>query len=349
MLPPAPSGEVLVSMPQLAWSIWADGEAKVTDVALTIDGKSVKAVYNEDRQTVVYQPEQPLSFGIHDAICEIKINGKFPVKRQWQFSVLPQALAVLPPPDDLQKLAVQTVNRFRDEAGLEPMVDHPGLHHASKRHALYMQLNAATTHLQEKGRPGYFGPDGGERSMMFGFSELTAEVVSRSNQGLVGGIRQLYDAPYHRLFFLRPGRLNVGAGSAGPYTCLTFGGRPQGGIVTSPPDQATGVSTAWDGNEQPDPLRASGLKAPVGYPITFTIFSRQTGKITFKKAELFDELDRSVKVFVNHPQNDTELKDSLIIIPHAPLRPMTRYRVEVEVVSVTGVPVERAWAFTTGA
>jgi len=337
----------LTAKPDIRWNVWGEDGAKITSVEMRVDGKPVEASYDLDDEAVVYAPDRDLSVGDHTTTCKIELNGRFRVEKSWTFTVLPTTMPALPPVSDLQRMVATTVNQLRREHGLPEMTDHHALHHVSQSHADYMRLNSTVSHVQDRTRPGYLAAGGGDRSMLFGFTKLTTEVVSRSSLTPPKATKQLFDAPYHRLYFLRPGKLSIGTGMAGPYYCLTFGGRGSEGVVVSPPDGATDVPVLWDGNEQPNPLRMTGFQTPVGYPVTLQAYRTDGRRIALVSAKMFDEKGTEVKTFVNHPGNDSELKDALIIIPARPLMPSQRYSVSAAVTLPDGSRIDRNWSFKT--
>jgi len=345
--PPAPSGGILTTRPEIRWTIWGENGATVTKVEMAINGNPVSASYDAAEEAVYYAPPQNLAVGDHQTTCTITLNKKFVVRKAWTFTVLPTAMPALPMPTEEQTLLSSVVNEIRASHGLEPMIDHQVLHHVSNSHAKYMRMNNTISHVQDKSRPGYFGAGHVDRAMLFGYTQVTSEVLSRSSSEHPRAIRQLFDAPYHRLLFLRPGRPAIGAGVAGPYFCMNFGGRGTAGVVCSPPDNATGVPVLWDGNEEPNPLRMTGLHGPVGYPITMSLFRPDRRATKCLSATLKTSTGETVKVFVNQPENDTELRDSIIIIPAKPLNPGQTYTVSATLQATGEEPTTRTWSFKT--
>ncbi len=349
---PCPTGNLKISQPTVAWKIMPQGRARVTGVSLSINNKAVRAQYVESRQSVSYTPDQPLAPGNYRVLCEVTINNAFPFRKEWQFTIAPNAaqLPVLPAME--QNTTLDIVNSVRRDMNLPPAIIDARLCAAAKGHSVYIVANKQMGHGESPNRAHFTGTDAGARTSAQGYSGGCYENISQGDSTPQGAVRRLLDAPYHRGAFLQPGTFDFGAGTEKTTTTFLFGMGDQAGVSTYPIDRQKNVPVSWDGLEMPNPLRLYRVQencGPVGYPITLFAFgSGETVRLTHVTATLTNtSTNKPVAVFVNSPDNDDFLTNGVLLIPTKPLQSGTTYRASVQANDADGAPVTRAWTFAT--
>jgi hypothetical protein len=343
-----PSAELLVASPTLQWEVWPSDGARVTSSEMTINGRAVDAVYNSRLKRLEYRPERPFSPGSYRVDCEVMVDSRLEVKKSWNFQVSSEAVPVLPPPRPDQFEGLRETNNYRRELGLPDAYQEDRLNAASLAHVKYLSLNHRTGHFEKSGEPGFVGATPSDRLAAFGYCGGSWECVSYNSGGLKESVRDLYNAPYHRIPFLQPGSVPIGTGMEGKQFSIKFGDSGQEGVSVSPAANQAGVPRSWDGNESPNPLRMHTAKpGTVGYPIVFSYFADEV-ELTPISATLTLN-GRPVPVYVNSKTNDDHLENSIIIIPQHPLEPNTTYEASVEGIVNNKLQVQRTWTFSTGA
>jgi len=351
---PGPTGLLRVTSPTVTWKIWPGKDMRVTRVALTLNGQSITGVrYSDAERAVVYRSEQALPAGDYRVVCRVTFNDQFPVTRDWQFTVSPDAARSLPAPGPEQEAALNIANQYRRTLGLPDFQLDARLCAAAAAHSRYMARNREVGHEQQAGRDGFIAAKSWERLAAFGYAGGSYEDVEYGSPTTAAAIRGLFDAPYHRIPFLQPGAPLFGAGFAGLSTTLNFGTTNEEATVVHPADRQNGVPTSWDGNETPNPLRVHSGRTGgghVGYPITFAHFAPAAGKsaivVTGATLEAADTGER-VPFYLNTPENDSFLRYAALLIPHKPLRAGATYRVSVTARAENGANIGRVWQFTT--
>ena len=345
---PGPTGTLQVARPELTWPLVARGEAQVVGVQLFLDGERVSARYAAG--AVRYTPPRPLAPGKHRVQCQVSLlpRQKNPTT-EWEFTVAEGARESLLPPSAWAQSALVAANQLRARLSLPPLQLDSRLCAAAQAHVGYLDRNQLTGHTEVPGKPGFVGETPLARAQTFGFSATLAENVSLAEGDAAKIVQGLFEAPYHRLPFLRPGNLLLGAGSQGRSGGLLFGGEGEKGLVVSPFDGETGVPTTWRNDEQPSPLRFyPNAPKVVGYPLVLANFALPPSRLTDIKARLRTEGGEDVPCFVNTPDKDEELSYALVILPMVPLKPETTYAVEVTARESQGGELARRWRFTTG-
>ena len=345
--PPTPYGELMIATPELAWSVWGHGGLKVSSATIEVDGKPIKARYDGKARTVRATPPSRLAPGMHNAKCTVNFDSGHQVDKKWRFRVLKGALPQLPRTRPHQRTAQKIIDQLRRQHGLPTMNSEPALHAAAQAHADYMAANRSAGHTERPGRTGYTGKTPGDRAKAFGYFGRNSESVAKSDQALADSVRRLFEAPYHRVMFLQPGRPDFGAGFTDGSACLKIGGDHADGTVLSPPDRATAVPLEWDGVETPDPLRGTPMKGPVGYPIVMAVFGQGADTLRLRSDQLKTS-GRTVPIVALHPGNDKKAKGAVILVPRTPLNPRTRYQVQITYTQ-NGRQTTKQWSFTTGA
>lgn len=354
--PPSPVGALRIARPTIRWQVWRADDTPIRGVTMSVNGAPVPAVYHAEQRALVYDPPQPLSPGSYEIVCRVVAKGTPPISRTWRFAIAPDAVLALPPPNTLQRTAHQVANRLRERLALPPFRLDARLCAAAAAHSRYLARNRRTGHIEWPGTPGFVGVLPAYRRAVFGYAGNGYEDVSYGNRSVAAAVTALFDAPYHRIPFLQPGVVDLGAGRVGRHTTLEFGASEAEGVVVYPVEGQRNVPVAWDGKETPNPLRlhsraGSGhrpVRGPVGYVITFVRFSADRSPIRVADATLTTAAGKPVPCYRNTPENDRQLRYAALLIPKRPLQPHTTYRASVTAYGAHGEVLSRTWSFTTG-
>ncbi|MBB6053638.1 CAP domain-containing protein [Armatimonas rosea] len=344
---PRPQGKTPLERPPLVWQMRPRGGAQLRRIQMRVNGTPIPTRYDNDTQSIVGEPSEPLPLGVLKATCEVWLSNDKGVDMEWSFTRVP-APPPAPAPDQAQQEAIAQVNRLRRAALLPDMQAQPALCLAAARHSRYLLANKlALTHEQTEGKPEFYGKDPDARAERAGFFESCYEVIAQAPQAALS-IQNLLDAPYHRAALLQPGAFAAGVGIAGDRVTLLCAQSPIHEVVAYPADGQLDVPTEWHDSESPDPLRAYP-EAPrvVGYPVTLHLYGI-TEKPDLREATLTGPDGQLVPCYVNTPSNDDELDDMLLLIPKQPLLPLSSYRATLVVKEAGGRELTRSWQFTTG-
>lgn len=251
-------------------------------------------------------------------------------------------LAKLPPPSEEQTLALETLNGFRALHALAPVRMDPRLNASAALHATSMAKRSVLTHKDDKDEIA----SASQRAQKYGYDKQVMELVASGMPDSPFAVVTFIDAPYHRRLLLKPGQFEFGCATQNGYSCFVLGGTVTTEIVKSPPNEAEGVPTWWDGREEPNPMRGTGSNPPFGYPILLSL-PGSTG-LKHLSSRLTDANGTAVDIVAKHPANDSELRDGMILVPRKPLKENMAYAVEVEY-SVEGQVRAESWVFKTGA
>ena len=282
------------------------------------------------------------------------MNGSFAVRGVRTLLVcltLVFSSVVLTPPspaaaavnDDMLALA----NQMRAAIGAPPLPGDSRVVAAAQNHANYSSANNVGGHFETAGRPYYTGYSPRDRVAAMGWSTSFVSEVATGGDAL-GGVRQLWDAPYHRLGMMHPSASTMGWGYS------TIGGRNSvvGDItynfgirsvefVRSPAHGQTNIPTSWSGNESPSPLPA-GAARPVGYPIMVVYSGGQN--VVMRDARLVAPGGVIVPIYFVPQQFEYDYQ---VIIPQRPLATNTTYHVRFDI-TVAGTWLTNEWDFSTG-
>jgi hypothetical protein len=240
-------------------------------------------------------------------------------------------------------------NSMRAAIGAPTLVGDGRVAAAAQNHANYNSANNTSGHFETAGRPYYTGYSARDRVAAMGWStSFVSEVATGGSDGLAG-VRQLWDAPYHRLGMMHPSASSMGWG----HSMLGGRGAVVGNItynfairspefVRSPAHGQTNIPTTWSGNESPSPLPPGAAK-PVGYPIMFVYSGGRT--VELRGARLTAPGGVNVPIY-NVPQQFEY--DYHVIIPQRPLATNTTYHVRFDI-TVGGAWLTNEWDFSTGA
>lgn len=239
-------------------------------------------------------------------------------------------------------------NSFRTAIGAPPLPGDSRVVAAAQNHANYNSANNTSGHFETAGRPYYTGYSPRDRVAAMGWStSFVSEVATGGSDGLAG-VRQLWDAPYHRLGMMHPSASTMGWG----HSTLNGRGTVVGDItynfgirspeyVRSPAHGQTNIPTTWSGNESPSPLPA-GAARPVGYPIMVVYSGGRT--VEMRGARLVAPGGASVPIYIAPQQFEYDYQ---VIIPQRPLATNTTYHVRLDL-TVAGVWLTNEWDFSTG-
>ncbi|MEK7863316.1 MAG: CAP domain-containing protein, partial [Chloroflexota bacterium] len=222
---------------------------------------------------------------------------------------------------------LQLHNEMRYAIGAPTLTADPRVVLAAQNHANYNGANRIGGHFETAGLPYYTGYGPRDRVAAAGLSTSFVSEVATTMGGPLGGVRQLWDAPYHRLGMMHPNASTAGWGHsdlAGSATVANiaydFSLRPVE-FVRSPANGQTGIPPSWSGNESPSPLPA-GVRGPVGYPIVVVYSAAQA--VDMRAAEVVAPDGSRVPIYYVPQLYE---RDYQVIIPQRPLAAGTTYHV----------------------
>ncbi|HEV8471046.1 MAG TPA: CAP domain-containing protein [Candidatus Limnocylindria bacterium] len=242
---------------------------------------------------------------------------------------------------------LQLNNQLRFATGAPTVPADPRLTQAAINHANYSSANGQGGHFETAGLPYYTGYSARDRLIAQGWTTSFVSEVATGGTGLAG-VRQLWDAPYHRLGMMHPNATNIGWGHSslnGRETTVgdivyDFGFRAVD-FVRSPAHMQTNIPISWSGRESPNPLPA-GVSGPVGYPI-MVIYSAGTN-VQMRAAEVVAPDGTRLPIYYAPQQFEYDYQ---VIIPQRPLVANTTYHVRFDI-TVAGTYVTNEWDFSTG-
>jgi hypothetical protein len=331
----------------LVWEVWPGAGSQVSRFHVSINGRLVNAEYDPSGRRIWYRFPEALSAGTYEVEADAAIDDELLLKKHWKFTIADDATPELPQPGEVQMEAMSTVNHIREMLGLDNATAEPSLCAAAQGHAQYMKECGHVTHEETFAVKSYTGYSLDERLAAFGFVGGAAEDVGYlSKKGFADTIKALFDAPYHRLAFLQPGKPKLGTGIEDDRVALDFEMNQVEGVTVSPRNGQNGVPSTWDGFESPNPLRKHGGQATVGYPIVIAGFGPHDVHIMSGTATL--SLNGSpVECYVSAPDNDEHLSSAVMMIPVHPLAP-GRYEATSEFTLINGTKKSMQWSFTVG-
>ena len=238
-------------------------------------------------------------------------------------------------------------NQFRYAVGSPTVPTDPRLQQAAQNHANYNSANGIIGHYETAGNPYYTGYAPRDRLIAQGWTtSFVSEVATGGSE--LGGVRQLWDAPYHRLGLMHPNATTIGWGHSelnGRQSNVgdivyNFGIRPVE-FVRSPGHLQTNIPTSWGGGESPSPVPA-GTSGPYGYPIMVVYSAGQN--VQFRAAELVAPGGARLPFYVAPQQFEYDYQ---VIVPQRPLAVNTTYHVRFDI-TVAGTWLTNEWDFSTG-
>ncbi len=237
-------------------------------------------------------------------------------------------------------------NQMRFAIGSPTLSADPRVAQAAQNHANYNGANRIIDHYETAGNPYYTGYAPRDRVIAAGLTTSFVSEVATGGGDALSGVRQLWDAPYHRLGMMHPNASTTGWGFSTLGNSATvadivydFSLRPVE-FVRSPANGQTGIPTSWSGNEHPSPLPA-GVSGPVGYPIM--VVYAAAPPVDMRAAEVVAPNGARVPIYYV-PQ--LWERDYQVIIPQRPLAAGTTYHVRFDI-NVSGRMATNEWDFTT--
>lgn len=341
-----PTGIIKDLSPTVTWKVAPTPGNKIDGVELSLNGKSVKAVYDEKTHAVIYTPPAALDAGLYRVTCRATIPGKVTARQDWSFEV---SGGESNNASFASMLAFNEANLIRQELGLPMFSQDQRITDAAMAHSRYMSFNGACGHVEESGKSGFTGTQPWDRVAAYGYKGPCYEDACLGKDDPKEAIRLLFNAPYHRIAFLQPGAVRLGAGMVDGALTADFTVSTQSGVGMSPARGQKGIPTTWDGNESPNPLRLHSPQGSVGYPIVFGYYSPRMEPISITSFELRDCEGNLVSAFLNTPANDNMLRFNAVLIPSRPLVPEEIYEVRVAGKTASGKSIDTNWKFTTAA
>ena len=238
-------------------------------------------------------------------------------------------------------------NQFRSAIGAPAVPSDPRLTQAAQNHANYNSANSILGHYETAGNPYYTGYAPRDRLIAQGWTtSFVSEVATGGSE--LGGVRQLWDAPYHRLGMMHPNATTIGWGHSelnGRQSNVgdivyNFAIRPVE-FVRSPANMQTNIPTSWSGQESPSPVPA-GSSGPYGYPIMVVYSAGQN--VQFRAAEIVAPNGTRLPFYVAPQQFEYDYQ---VIVPQRPLATNTTYHVRFDI-TVAGQWLTNEWDFSTG-
>lgn len=353
--PPRPKDiSVLVSRPSISMQLVLNG-SKVKEIDMKINGKKVNAKYDAKLQRVFYKPLAPLKKGIYKVDLTVSLEGFKSITQSFKFTVSENAVNQLPSMNEEQKKALNYSNRYRKLLGFSGLQADQSLNAAAMAHSNYMAMNKKLTHNEFMNDKGVVGEYPYNRADAFGYAGgYVLESIAMGHKDYEATIENLMSGPYDRIHFINPFITDMGYGVKDKYYTFNFGEKKSGQdkMIVYPIDHQIGVPTSWDGNETPSPLRLHKNAQIVGYPITISYFSKnEVEGFIATKVILKDSTGKVIEVYKNTPQNDQQLKDTIVIIPTRPLKKGEKYTVSVEgkilFKNKLTKLINKTWEFTT--
>lgn len=241
------------------------------------------------------------------------------------------------------------VNSERKMVGLNPVKLHPLLCKSAVNHENYLKINGYwEAHDETKGNKGFTGKTFEERIKAVGFKGDFggSETITRNGENYLEEMRSMIQtAPYHRESILAPTTEFIGFGYSKGGVVVTnsvdsgefLDNAP---FINYPYNGQTNVDIAYYGDENPDPLKGTGLEKS-GIISTFTPSNYYY--LGSEKATMTDSKGNKVPVLLESGGIGT-----LLIIPKTILEYNTTYTVSASVVDEdTGRKASRTWSFTT--
>ncbi|MEW9125012.1 MAG: S-layer homology domain-containing protein, partial [Thermotaleaceae bacterium] len=328
----------------------------IESIEMKLNGRPIIGKYDQNLQAIIYTPKDPLKAGSYKVDIGVTFTGwTKSFTQSWQFKISEDAVTTLPEPTEEQKKVANYVNQYRKLAKLQEFQLNDALNGAALAHANYMALNKQTTHDEFANAKGFTGIKPRERASAFGYEgSLVDENISYGDKDYRDSVDGLMDAPYYRLSWLNPFLTDLGYGEKDKYYTYDLGGRKPGKdtIVVYPVENQKNVRTNWNWSGTPNPLRLHNKKENLGYPITLSYFTtKNIQKFTIEKASLTNSRGNTISIYMNTPDKDQWLQDSIILIPSVPMAEGEKYTVaikgKIEFEDKTSFVIDKTWNFTT--
>jgi len=237
--------------------------------------------------------------------------------------------------------AIQKINKFRKEIGLNPIVYNELLSKTAYNHSKYLAYNNQFTDTEKKDSKFFTGntlKDRLDREGYLGTNRPAEMFVLANNYN--DAVDMILDAPYHRARFMNPDLKLIGYGLAKQNDRMihTFDLDyiPDEDVMNnlkveatfSPAMNSSNNKTSWNGIENPEIIK--NISPPVGYPIIVLFRTYQMQKLI--SATLKNRNGEDVEIDIISPDKNAN-KDininGIIIIPKKPLLNNERYQVDI--------------------
>ena len=332
------------------------------DIAVALD-KDPTTAAKDERAAVAVQPTDQEAGSYLVAVLRYLSKDETAATQAATQTVAPSGASTAPAATfvDLDKAAVErqtlalaTVNRYRQAAGLAPVTSSSVIHQSALAHAFYTFFNGALAsirdlgiHKEDAAGQGFTGDNVLTRAQHFGYPQRSmAEVITHRSEP-AGAVADWIDSVYHRIPLLRTDLVELGYGDAylGPLTVqvmdLSYREKATGRVILYPALNQAGVPIAFVGNEIPDP--APNANYPIGYPVTATFDRNAT--VTIGAFHFRDPSGTDLPGVTLQP-NAPEMENSFAFLANAPLNPGTTYTADLTY-TLNGIAGHMTWHFTT--
>ena len=262
--------------------------------------------------------------------------------------VLPSALAAD------RKSALDTVNAYRQQAGVPPVTADPALAEAAEAHAWYTIFNYGQAseaglgiHTEDPTLPGFIAASFLQRDRAAGYQGTRGSEVINHVFTPPAAVAVWVDSVYHRFPVLDRESQAIGYGEAtvgvlaAAVMDIGIGPPTKGQPTLFPPDGAREVPAAFIGHETPDPA-PTGTQYPVGYPVTLVMGSDSSFAV--QGSRLLGPDGKEIPGFALLPSQQLD-QGEWSFMALDPLRTGATYTAEVTG-TLDGQPFSRRWSFT---
>ncbi len=266
--------------------------------------------------------------------------------------------------DPMQAPVLERVNYHRALAGVAPVVAEPRLLRAAQSHTGYLDSANQMGHYEDKKtNPYYTGNSPFDRidAVHYDYSEAGEVVARQPSSHPAAAVDALVTAIYHRFIILSSDFVHAGPGvtlkthqgAEVLNVTVDFGAEilppapSPTALTVYPADGQSGIPTDFDPMEEfPNPMPGHTL---VGYPVSIQVDARYAFAVkSFQLYEIAPYTPRRVldARLLTHAADAETPAHAAALIPVSPLAPSTTYQLAFSG-SVNGVPVSKAWQFTT--
>lgn len=361
---PRHNSKTIDTTPTIELRIVAPDHLQLSWMKLEINGSEVDAYFDSLNQTLSYKPTSSLAPGRYELKFHYQFNGfqeqytttSFEIVKPFYdpFNGKDRSLLAKQEAEALAKL-----NEYRSALGLPLFTINEKLTKAAQAHSNYHLANNVTGHEQVQGKANFTGTKFYDRTTLFGYFGSVSEGISYEKSDVQLAIKELFDAPYHRLPILNPNYLEVGIGynyelTGKNSTVVNYGttkGSTDHSLIVYPYDGQQDAKVSWYVNESPNPLRFYGLeKIYVGYPIVLSIHDEETEELKIESASLVDSKGNAVPFYQVDSSLETDRLTHLFLLPKNRLAFGETYTVTVTGKRITAneiVPFSKKWTFKT--
>ena len=254
------------------------------------------------------------------------------------------------------------INYRRGQIALSTLTRSSIIDTAAQGHSDYQRINNEVTHVQTVGKQGFTGASLQDRLENAGYRFTTPNAIGEVISATTGGTgfnmaEELITAIYHRFVIFEPVFREIGTGAAtasNNYSYFTADfvtngsyayGLPAGQLAMWPFDGQTQVTPNFLSDyEEPDPVPDAN---EVGYPVS--VHANLTSTLTVQSFTIHargSTTNLPTRLLAQGQDANTSTKSAVAIVPLNRLASGTTYDVSFAG-TLDGVPVTRAWSFTT--